>query len=172
MACKVTAGLLKDCNFFVGSAKRIWIANMSELSGGSGTVAITDANADGILDTISMSGSAKFYEFEFEKNSGFFTNELAINGVQKSVKHGVGWQLAKLDVNVIAQAQNLALGTFVAIVETRSGVKVVLGRNNGLVASTAGLSSGVQETDFGGLTVVLDNLQLEYAPEFIGTIPV
>lgn len=166
MSCLLTNGLTKDCNYFLAGLSDLWLANKSQVSG------ITDSNADAVLDTITMSGSSKFYKMEFDKNTGSFTNELAINNGSKSVSQSVSFSLSKKDATTIATADALALGTYVAICKDRNAKYFVLGRINGLEATVTTLNSGAAESDNAGLTVTLSGAQTEFAPEFTGTIPV
>ncbi len=159
MACLLNTNITRTCAFSLAGLSDLWIANKSEVSG------ITSS-------AITMSGSAKFYKMEFERNSANFINQLQVNGTVKSVKQSIGWQTNVEGQSYSTTAALLALGTFVAIGKTNAtGKKFVLGRTGfGLEATVVSLNSGQNETDTtGGIIVNLEGAGVEYALEYTGT---
>ena len=61
------------------------------------------------------------------------------------------------------QGDALSLGRFIAIVVDKSGRAVVLGRNNGLSATSFNYASGAADADANGWTTVLAGTELEIA---------
>lgn len=158
MACLITAGIAKDCDFLVGGLKDLYIANLEDVA------SYTDTTPDdGIINTIVMVATKVFFTFEFDNNTASFNNELTVSNGQKYVTQTVTFQAASKEPEVIAELKNLALGTFVAIAVDRTGKRFILGRTNGLEATVQTLGSGAADGDFGGLAVTLSAVDIEYS---------
>lgn len=163
MACLLTNGIAAtDCGYFVSGLKSpMYLINVSQLSG-SGIVA-------------SGYTSVTAHTINFEKNTGSFTDELTINGAQKSRTHAISFSTRQKDQATIDVIDELSLGTVVAIVQARNGINYIVGGTgaspNGLEATVATLSSGAAETDNGLSQVTLQGLQLEAITVYTGTLP-
>ena len=163
MACILSGGLTKDCNYLIGGLSELYLVSKSQFSGASST--------NGVITAITMSGGSTFKKIEFEKNTGAFTNELTVSNGQKYITQSVSFSLAKKDASVIIAADEIALGEFVAIAKDRNGNRYLLGRYNGLQASVTTMSSGSGEGDFAGLSVTLTGAEIEFSQLVNTTIP-
>lgn len=160
MACNITGGLTKSCGYLVGGANQIHLSNFYEISAWTSGSTVWTTGAT----------NPSWFEMQFEKGTGSYISELVVNNGQKSVRHAVSFSLAKKDQTVLTRADELSLGTFVALVRDRNNIRVGLGRTNGLESTITSVSTGLQETDFGGLVVTMEGLQTEHAFVYAGTV--
>lgn len=152
MACLLTGGFTKgDCGFLLGGLAKLYIANSADV------VSITDSTPlTGVLDTIVMDGAAVWYAFQFEKDTASFTQELQVSNGNRYVMQTLVFSLAGQGVEVVKILAELSLGNFIAIAETRTGVRTVLGLQNGLEATGgSNFNSGAAAGDFGGAVITL-----------------
>jgi hypothetical protein len=167
MSCLLNGGLTKEsCQFLIGGVSNIYLANKEEL------ISFNDGNSDNIYDSITMSSTASvFYKFETSKNTSSYTQVLTVSGANKFIQQTVDFIVGRNDQDTFDLLEKLALGNFVAIVETRMGKKIVLGETNGLEATVANANSGVAEGDSAGIQVTLVGSELGYGHIYEGTIP-
>lgn len=167
MSCKINDGLLKEsCQFLIGGIGYIYLANKEDV------LSFNDSNADNVYDSITMSAtSSVFYKFETAKNTSSYTQVLTVNGANKYILQTVDMIVPRSDQDTYDLMEKLALGNFIAIVETRMGKKLVLGELNGLEATVANINSGVVEGDNAGIQVTLVGAELGFGHEYLGTIP-
>lgn len=158
MACLITGGIVKDCDFLLGGLKTIYLANSEDIDSYTDTVA-----NDGIINAIVMVATKVFFTYEFDNNGGSFTNELTVSGGQKYVTQTVNFSVANKEAEVIADLKNLSLANMVAICVDRTGKRYILGRTNGLEATITTLNSGAADGDFAGLTVTLSAVDIEFS---------
>lgn len=168
MSCKINSGLLKNsCQYIIGGVNKIYLANKEDI------VAFTDSNSDNIYDHVNFGTSGgKFYAFETTKNTSSYTQTLTISGQNKYWAQLVDIQVSRNDQEAYDLVDKLALGNFVAIVETRMGKKTILGMTNGLEASVGVINSGVAEGDAAGIQISLAGAELGVGSEFMGNVPV
>ena len=167
MSCKINDGLLKEsCQFLIGGISNIYLANKEDV------VSFNDPNSDNIYSGVTMSGTASFYKFETSKNTSSYTQVLTVSGNNKYILQTVDMIVPRSDQETYTLMEKLALGNFIAIVETRMGKMVVLGETNGLEATVANINSGLAEGDNAGIQVTLAAAELGFGHEFIGTVPV
>lgn len=168
MGCKINSGMLKNtCNYLIGGVSAIYLANKSDI------ISFIDGNSDNIYDGVNFGTSgSKFYKFETTKNTSSYTQILTVSGQNKYWLQNVDIQVARDDQDAFDLVDALSLGTFVAIVETRTGKKTVLGEINGLEASVGNVNSGVAEGDSAGLQITLSGANPGVGKQYTGTIPV
>lgn len=143
MACLSNQAVTKNCGYLLGGLARLWYINYSELSG-------TSINATGTLTGLTYSGSAKFYEVEFEENTGSFVDELVVSNGNRYIRNQVGFTLTRKDATVIDISDDMNVGRFAFVVQDRAGARYLLGRTNGMTAVSSALSSGAAPGDVSG----------------------
>lgn len=119
MACNTTlTAILKNCENNVGGLKAFYIAPEEFVTG-------TTVSA-GTVTSISMSGSANFVEYQFNKNSAFYTEEAAI-----SLENGSTFYTTT--VNITLPRREVAKRNSIALVAAgQRNVKIILLDSNGL----------------------------------------
>lgn len=182
MSCIISGGTSRTCSFEVSGIKNLWIANATDVT------SITDSGS-GVLDTITMDGSTTFYSIDLAKNSANYTEELQVNGSQRYLTQTLLVELqansepsssadgTQSDVDLqglLDIYSEILLAESVAVVETRSGKRFVLGYPNALESTAGSFTTGQAEGDPNVLSFTLTSEQVEGSQVFSnsGTIPV
>lgn len=162
MGCKLTANITKEnCNYDVAGVKAVYLYNYD-----SGNT-YTPANPVGVpITEITLAGDAKAYKIDFIENTASFTDDLAVNGNGGKYRtHTLNFTISDYDYQVLNQGDALSLGKFTAVVVDKKNNAVVLGRTNGLSATSFNYASGAAEADANGWTVVLAGTEMEIGPK-------
>lgn len=162
MSCLISAGASKDCQYSFGGLDAILLANRADIT--SYTV-----SGSGMVTGI-VTGSAGFYEFEFEKGTGAFTQELQISNGNKYFNQNVSFTLSGLDQSRMELMEQLGLANVVAICKDKRGKYFILGKQGGLEATALTANSGAGEGDGLGMTITLAGSSTEIGPEVTGSI--
>ena len=169
--CKLTKSLGGgNCAYSVAGAHTLYLANFYPPVEGDNAVEGSIAykyGSNGEIEKVSLPASEKFFVIEGESNTISFTDALLASGNGgKYRQHTVNAVVGKYDADLLAEADALSLGRFVAIVADNAGRFVVLGRTSGLTAPAGGFdyASGAAEADANGWTVVLQGNSMEVAP--------
>lgn len=184
MSCLIDNGVARTCQFEAGGIQKLWMANFDEVT------SITDGDADGVLDTITMDDvSDVFYEFKAARDSASFSSELQVNAGQKYYLQTLTFNIQSTselsnDITGPPDATNdgdqtdeeaqllqdlvdkLALGEFKAIIKTRTGRYFILGNDNPLEATVASQQTGAAAGDTAGYTLTFTSEGLSGAPLF------
>lgn len=156
MGCKLTSNITKDnCQYQVAGTKDIYLMNYdSAIEYTIGT--------NGEIDTITLPAGSKAYKVQAIDNTGSWTDDLAVNGNGGKYRtHTVNFTLSEYDYNTMNQGDALSLGKFVAVVVDKNNRAVILGRNNGLSATSFNYASGAADADANGWTTVLAGTEIE-----------
>lgn len=156
MGCKLVSGITTDnCEYQVAGVKAVYLINFD-----SSNEYKEDAN--GQIETIKLASDAKAYRIDFIDNTASWTDDLAVNGNGGKYRtHTLNMTIGEYDYNLLGQEKALSLGKFTAIVIDKSGRSVILGRNNGLSATSFNYASGAAEADANGWTTVLAGTESE-----------
>ena len=143
MACSnLSSGLTLGCDNNIGGIKAIYITEKSNVT----SVSLSSPGDE--ISTISMSG--QFYEFEFNKNTSSYTEELASD---QAAGRDLYTQTVTLVLNrrektkrdkliLLAQRENLLI-----MVKDQNDVIWYFGETNGMNLTTSAGGSGVAKTD-------------------------
>lgn len=157
-SCLLDSSLGGDCSFVLGGLSRILLMNKENV------LTATESAITLTADTA--------FEMSFAPGTGGFTNEMVFSNGQRYVNQGIQFSIASKDADVLAQAEALALGKYVALCEDRSGDWYLLGRvGYGLTSSVVSLNGGLAEGDFAGLAVTMNNPCTEFAIKYTGSTP-
>lgn len=158
MACELTKNITREhCAYEVAGVKEVYLINHSIATG---ELVATDGTIATFPDSL------KAYKVDFMKDTASFTDELAEGGngakyrthTLNFVIGGEGYKAINTEVDA------LSLGKFVAVVVSRNGKAQMLGRNNGLNATSFNYESGAADADAQGWTVVMAGTEIEAAP--------
>lgn len=143
MACSnLSSGLTLGCDNNIGGIKAIYITEKSNVT----SLGLSSPGDE--ISTISMSG--KFYEFEFNKNTSSYTEELASD---VSAGRDLYTQTVTLVLNrrektkrdkliLLSQRENLHI-----MVKDQNDIIWYFGETNGMNLTTSAGGSGVAKTD-------------------------
>lgn len=158
MGCKLTANITKEnCQYSIAGVKAVYLLNYdSEIGYTIGT--------NGEIETITPPEGVKAYKVEFGEGTASFSDDLAVGGNGGKYRtHTVNFTVSEYDYNTMNQGDALSLGKFVAVVVDKSGRAVILGRNNGLSATSFNYASGAADADANGWTTILAGTEIEIA---------
>jgi len=155
--CKLTSNITKEnCNYSVAGVKALYLYNYD-----SGN-AYTPNPATTAITAITLAGDAKAYKIDFIDGTASFTDELAQGGNGGKYRtHTLNFSLSQYDYDLLNQGDALSLGKFTAVVVDKTGHSVMLGRLNGLSATSFNYASGAADADANGWTVVMAGTEME-----------
>lgn len=158
MSCKLTSNITKsNCQYTIAGVKSIYLINYDERN-----MYLIDTE-DKITD-INLADGDKAYKIDFADNTASYTDDLAVNGNGGKYRtHTLNFTITDLTYQELNQGDKLSLSKFTAVVVDKSGHAVVLGRNNGLSATSFNYASGAAEADARGWTVVMAGTEIEVA---------
>lgn len=154
--CKIDANMLKSdsCAYSLPEVVELYVANYEDVV--STAFGTTNTNT---IETITMKGEtgseAKFYRIQINKNSGSFTDNLAVGSTNNKYRvHTVTFSVDRAIADTLpGEIDAFSLGKFVVIVYTASGDYLMLGRLTGMEAAESDNVSFAGGSDQSGLTV-------------------
>lgn len=161
--CKLTSNITKEnCNYSVAGVKAVYLFNYDSAN----TYTPADPSAAPITEIKLAGEDSKAYKVDFIDNTASFTDELAVNGNGGKYRtHTLNFTLSEYDYNILNQGNALSLGKFTAVVVDKSNRAIILGRNNGLSATSFNYASGAADADANGWTVVMAGTEIEIGPK-------
>lgn len=159
MSCKLTANVNKtNCTYQTAGVLAIYLINFDPAN--KWTFETDNPNS---IETIVLAGEGnKAYKLEFSESTASFSDELATNGNGGKYRtHTVNFTLSDYDYNILNQGDALSLGKFTAVIVDKNGRCIVLGRNNGLSATSFNYASGAADADASGWATVLAGTERE-----------
>ena len=146
MACLISAGLTRDCNYFLAGISKVYIANYADITyqtDGQNTV------------TGITSGTSGFFVFDTNPDTASAGSELQVNNGRKYFNQTVTFSNDSTSAAAIATLEDLGLAKVTVIVESKAGDRLVFGNDGGLEASVLTFSTGAAAADAAGFTVTL-----------------
>lgn len=167
MPCTQTlAGIIRDCAPNMGGVAAVYLANFSDID------SLTEAS--GAISAISMSGSAKFYKYEFARNTASLTSNYAVNAENgtRYVETDLLMVFNRMDTAKRLEITALAQGELVAVVVDNNGTRWYLGHDGPLVLNAGDGQTGTARADRNGYSVTLRDESREMPMPFTGSLPV
>ena len=146
MACLISAGLTRDCEYFLAGISKVYIANYADIT----------YNTDG-QNTVTgiTSGTSAFFVFDVNPESASAASELQVANGRKYFLQTVTFSNDSTSAAAIDALETLGLAKVTVIVETKGGASVVFGSDGGLEASVLSFSTGAAAGDAAGFTCTL-----------------
>lgn len=162
MGCTLTQDITKQkCNYSVAGVKAIYLINYDsahEHTFGTG-------EKENVITAIKLAKSGKAYKVDFAEGTASFTDDLAQGGNGGKYRtHTLNFTIDDYDYKILNEGDALSLGKFTAVIADKSGRCAILGRNNGLTATSFNYASGAADADATGWTVVMAGTEIEIAP--------
>jgi len=167
MSCTQTlTGITRDCLPNVGGIAKVWLANFSKVA------SITESS--GAITAITMSGSEKFKEYQFARNTASLSSNYAVNAENGTsyVESDLVMVFNRMDTAKRLEIVAMAQGELVAIVEDNNGTKWFLGHDNPITLSAGDGLTGTARADRNGYSATLHDESAELPFPFTGTVPV
>lgn len=156
--CKLTQNISKKfCEYDVAGVAEVYLINHERDLGK------VDAATGELTE---MPSTAVAYRVDFLDNTASFTDELAEGGNGGKYRtHTLNFSIGADGYKTLnAEKDALSLAKFIAIVVDRNDNRFVLGRTNGLSATSFNYDSGAADADAKGWTVVMAATEKESAP--------
>jgi hypothetical protein len=165
MACvSFSGGIAKNCDNNVGGLTRLLLTDYDNV------VSYTQAN--GVVSAITMATASKFYEFEFNRNSATYTEDLV-----KSVEAGSALFEQTITVTIprreVAKRNTLALLTqrdLAVIIKDSNGLYWYPGMEEGVYLSESTSTSGTAKADGSNYVLTLKGFEADRAPGVTASI--
>lgn len=163
MSCKLTANIRKEnCQYRVAGIRVIYLINHDSNPAFTFEQGTEGEEGNKVIGKIEMPAGESIYKVNFAEGTASWSDELAVNGNGGKYRtHTVNFTVSEYDYNILNQGDALSLGRFIAIVVDKSGRAVMLGRNNGLSATSFNYASGAADADANGWTTVLAGTEIE-----------
>jgi hypothetical protein len=153
MSCTfISSGITKDCSNNVGGLKTIYITELENVD------SYTLASPGSHISAITMAVGAKFYEYQFNKNTSSFT-EVQANNQQNGTE--LVTQTITLKFNRREQTKYnkiKLLGNFkdlAVIIKDSNDLYFFVGLTNGMNLTEINSATGVSKTDSNNYTLTL-----------------
>ena len=167
------AGLCKDCDGSVGGIVEVYIATYGSISG---TPSVNTDSGDtgstkGMITGITMVESAKFYKYQFRKNTGSLTSTLNVtDDGNVYVETELSLVFSKMETKKRIEMNALSTQDLVAIVKDANGKYWYLGYNEPVNASGGEGATGTNRTDSNHYGIILKDTSNEYPFEVSATV--
>jgi hypothetical protein len=163
-ACSAIESLTLGCENAVGGIKEIYLLDMEDLA------SVADSSPEGIIDTITTVGGATYKKFEFKKNTGVFS-ETKADGTTFFTQT-VTIVIPKMEYVKRNKIMLLAEGErdLSLIVKDSNGKFWLVGEENGVILSTAEVTTGTARTDANQYTLTFVGEEMAMAKEVDSSI--
>ena len=156
MACvSFSGGISLNCENNIGGLTKLYLTDFDNV--------VSLASAGGTISTITLATASKFYEFEFNRNSATFTEDLV-----KSVEAGSALFEQTVTVTIprrdVQKRNTLALLTqrdLACIVKDSNGFFWYPGETEGLYLSEATSTSGTAKADGSNYVLTLKGFEVD-----------
>lgn len=158
MACvSFSGGIAKDCENNIGGLTKLYLTDFDNI--------VSYSQSGGTVSSIIMASASYFYEFEFNRNSATFTEDLV-----KSVEAGSALFEQTVTVTIprrdVAKRNTLALLTqrdLACIIKDSNGLYWYPGAVEGLYLSESTSTSGTAKADGSNYTLTLKGFEQDRA---------
>lgn len=159
MACvSFSGGISKDCENNIGGLTKLYLTDFDNVT--------SYVESGGTVSTINMAVGSYFYEFEFNRNSATFTEDLV-----KSVEAGSALFEQTVTVTIprrdVAKRNTLALLTqrdLAVIIKDSNGLYWYPGANEGVYLSESTSTSGTAKADGSNYVLTLKGFEIDRSP--------
>jgi hypothetical protein len=158
MACvSFSGGIAKDCENNIGGLTKLYLTDLDNI--------VSYTQSGGTVSAITMATASKFYEFEFNRNSATFTEDLV-----KSVEAGSALFEQTVTTTIprrdVAKRNTLALLTqrdLACIIKDSNGLYWYPGAVEGLYLSESTSTSGTAKADGSNYVLTLKGFEADRA---------
>lgn len=143
------AGITMDCSSSIGGIKRVWLARYADVT----DVTVTDNE----ISAITLASGAKWYEYQFRKNTGSLTSTLNVDDTNGNnyITSELSLVFSRMETVKRLEMSALAVGAVVAVVEDSNGNVWYLGKDDYVSASAGTGETGTAKEDRNAYTITL-----------------
>jgi len=165
MACVTfSGGIAKDCANNIGGLTKVYLTDFDNIVGYT--------QSGGTVSSITMASASYFYEFEFNRNSATFTEDLV-----KSVEAGSALFEQTLTLTIprrdVSKRNTLSLLTqrdLAVIIKDSNGLFWYPGQVEGMYLSESTSTSGTAKADANNYSITFTSEEADNAPEVSSSI--
>ena len=158
MACvNFSGGIAKDCENNIGGLTKLYLTDFDNI--------VSYTQSGGTVSSITMASASYFYEFEFNRNSATFTEDLV-----KSVEAGSALFEQTVTVTIprrdVSKRNKLALLTqrdLACIIKDSNGLFWYPGQSEGIYLSESTSTSGTAKADGSNYVLTLKGFEVDRA---------
>lgn len=158
MACVTfSGGIAKDCANNIGGLTKVYLTDLDNI--------VSFTQSGGTVSSITMASASNFYEFEFNRNSATFTEDLV-----KSVESGSALFESTLTLTIprrdVSKRNTLSLLTqrdLAVIIKDSNGIYWYPGEIEGMYLSESTSTSGTAKADGSNYVLTLKAFEQERA---------
>lgn len=158
MACvSFSGGIAKDCENNIGGLTKLYLTDFDNI--------VSYTQSGGTVSSITMASASYFYEFEFNRNSATYTEDLV-----KSVEAGSALFEQTVTVTIprrdVVKRNTLALLTqrdLACIIKDSNGLYWYPGEVEGLYLSESTSTSGTAKADGSNYVITLKGFEVDRA---------
>ena len=159
------AGLVRDCCPNIGGIKTVYLARYDDID--SVTKVADDASTDGgYVTAITLKSGAKWYEYQFRKNTGSMTSTLNVNDDTGNtyITTEISLVFGRMDTVKRIEMTALAITPVVAVVVDSNDIAWYVGYSDYVSASAGTGETGTNKEDRNAYTLTLsaDNTDWPY----------
>ncbi len=142
MGCLFSGGIARTCGYSFGGVKKMYIANRDHVTN------VANSTADDSVTGITMSGSTKFYTFQFEPNTGQLLQELQAGSASRFFNQTINGQFANITQAKKNVLEDLGNAYAIVIIQDQADNYWLAGEDGvGLLAATLTFDTGLAQTD-------------------------
>ena len=160
--CNLNNNILREsnCGYQLGTIVMLYFINSNELS-----ATTIDPTSGQSVTSITFDAGASVYQVEPAKGSANWSDTLVVadDGTRHRTHQVTFNVLGNLTPEMADNVDALSLGKYVVVVQKADGQYVMLGRNNGLEATTNVLGGSEDNSVTNGINVTLEADQAEVA---------
>lgn len=159
------AGIAMDCSSSIGGIKTVYLARYADVK----TVTVDGTSHK--ITTITLDTGARWYEYQFRKNTGSLTNTLNVNEDTGNnyITSELSLIFSKMETAKRMEMAALTAGAVVAVVVDANGLYWYLGKDDYVSASAGTGETGTAKDDRNAYTITLSTDATEWPYELDAT---
>lgn len=160
------AGLTRDCCPNIGGIKTVYLAKYEDIDSVT-KVADTEATNGGYITAIALKSGAKWYEYQFRKNTGSMTSTLNVNEDSGNtyITTEISLVFGRMDTAKRIEMTALTVTPVVAVVIDSNDIAWYVGFDDYAAASAGTGETGTNKEDRNAYTLTLTSENTDWPYE-------
>lgn len=153
------AGIARDCSSSNGGIRVVYLARYEDVA--------TVATTEGKISAVTLAESAKWYKYQFRKNTGSLTSTYTAGSTEGDyyIQSDLAMIFNRMDTPKRIEMQALTQGEVVAVVEDANGKAWFVGKDAYLSPTAGTGETGTAVGDQNAYTITLSTQSQEYPYE-------
>jgi hypothetical protein len=161
------AGICMDCQSSLGGIKRVWLTRYSDVTAVTVDPVSDNDDRDLAISAITLKADAKWYEYQFRKETGSLTSTLNVDETTGTnyVANELSLVFTKMETAKRLEIAAMSIGQVVAVVEDSNGKYWYLGLDDYVSASAGSGNTGTAKGDQNAYLITLSTDSKTYPYE-------